>query len=187
MKQSTETGDKSGSFLSKSLYRLNKAKRLFFGQIRALAIGALAAFGPVPASAEDTTGRASVIDGDTIEIHGTRIRLFAIDAVESHQSCTTFTGQRWPCGPKSALALADLIGTRPVTCVPLDRDRYGRIVARCYVEDQDVSAWSVANGWALAWERYSPEYVKLQVRAKSLGIGIWSGTFEYPQSARRRN
>lgn len=186
MKQSTETGDKSGPFLSNSLYRLNKAKRLFFGQIHALAIGALAAFSPVPASAEGITGRASVIDGDTIEIHGTRIRLFAIDAVESHQSCTTFTEQRWPCGRKSALALADLIGTRPVTCVPLDRDRYGRIVARCLSADQDIAAWSVANGWALAWARYSTEYLPLQVRAKSLGLGIWSGTFEDPQSARRK-
>ncbi|MBD1206771.1 MAG: thermonuclease family protein [Rhodobacteraceae bacterium] len=140
-----------------------------------------------PSDAEEIVGRASVIDGDTIEIHGTRIRLFAIDAVESHQSCTTFTGQRWPCGRKSALALADLIGTRPVSCKPLDRDRYGRIVARCFNAGQDIAAWSVANGWALARARYSTEYLPLQDRAESLGLGIWSGTFENPQSARKKN
>ena len=187
MKQSTETGDKTRLFCSKSLSRLDKAKRLFFGHIGALAVGALAAVNPAPASAEDIVGRASVIDGDTIEIHGTRIRLFAIAAVESSQSCTTFTGQRWPCGRKSALALADLIGTRPVTCVPVDRDRYGRVVARCFSAGQDIAASSVANGWALAWARYSTEYLHLQVQAESLGLGIWSGTFEDPQAVRKRN
>jgi endonuclease YncB( thermonuclease family) len=187
MKQSTDSGDKTCPFKAKSLNRLDKAKRLFFRRSSALMLGALAAMSPAPASAEDIIGRASVIDGDTIEIHGTRIRLFAIDAVESHQSCTTFTGQRWPCGRKSALALADLIGTRPVSCTPLDRDRYGRIVARCFNAGQDIAAWSVANGWALAWARYSTEYLPLQDRAESLGLGIWSGTFENPQSARKKN
>ena len=187
MKQSTEAGDKNRLFCSKPLNRLDKAKRLFFGHIGALALGAHAAFSPPPASAEDIIGRASVIDGDTIEIHGTRIRLFAIDAVESSQSCTTFTGQRWPCGRNSALALADLIGSRPVACEPLDRDRYGRIVARCFSADQDIAAWSVANGWAQAWARYSTEYLHLQAQAESLGLGIWSGTFEDPQSARKKN
>lgn len=187
MKQSTETGDKSGPFRNKSLKRLDKAKRLFFGQIIALSLGALTAISPFPASAKDIIGRASVIDGDTIEIHGTRIRLFAIDAVESSQSCTTFSGQRWPCGRNSALALADLIGSRPVACEPLDRDRYGRIVARCFSAGQDIAAWSVANGWAQAWARYSTEYLHLQAQAESRGLGIWSGTFEDPQAVRKRN
>ena len=187
MKQSTETGDKTSGLRSKSLSRLDKAKRLFFGQLSALAIGALTAISPVPALAEDIIGRASVIDGDTLEIHGTRIRLFAIDAVESSQSCTTFQGQRWPCGREAAFALADQIGSQPVRCVALNRDRYGRIVARCFIADQDLAAWSVANGWSLAWARYSPEYLSHQRNAKTLGIGIWSGTFEDPQTVRKRN
>lgn len=187
MKQSTETGDKTSGLRSKSLNRLDNAQRLFFGHSCALALGLLLAFSPRSAAAEEIVGRASVIDGDTIEIHATRIRLFAIDAVESRQSCTTFTGQRWPCGRKSALALADMIGTRHVTCVPLDRDRYGRIVARCFVGDQDIAAWSVANGWALAWARYSAEYLPLQDKARSLSLGIWSGTFEDPKAVRKRN
>jgi endonuclease YncB( thermonuclease family) len=41
----------------------------------------------VPAVATDLIGRASIIDGDTIEIHGTHIRLWAIDAPESAQLC----------------------------------------------------------------------------------------------------
>jgi hypothetical protein len=52
---------------------------------------------PAPApTADDLVGRASVLDGDTIEIRGTRIRLFGIDAFESSQLC--YEDQRpWRC------------------------------------------------------------------------------------------
>ena len=40
------------------------------------------------ASAADLIGRASIIDGDTIEIHGLRVQLFGIDAPEAPQTCT---------------------------------------------------------------------------------------------------
>ena len=45
------------------------------------------------ASAKSIEGRATVIDGDTIEIHGTRIRLNGIDAPESSQLCWTRPGR----------------------------------------------------------------------------------------------
>ena len=44
----------------------------------------------------DMTGQATVIDGDTIDIHGTRIRLHGIDAPESGQLCH-IDGKRWRC------------------------------------------------------------------------------------------
>ena len=40
-----------------------------------------------PAATDVLAGVATVIDGDTLEIHGTRIRLHGIDAPESAQLC----------------------------------------------------------------------------------------------------
>ncbi len=97
----------------------------------------------------DMAGQASVIDGDTIEIHGQRIRLHGINAPESGQLCY-IDGKRWRCGQRAALALADKIGRRPVACAGRERDRYGRVVAVCRVAGEDLGAWLVGNGLALA-------------------------------------
>jgi endonuclease YncB( thermonuclease family) len=64
----------------------------------------------------DVTGTASVIDGDTLEIHGQRIRLHGIDAPESGQTCEDAAGRHYRCGQKAALALSDKIGRSPVEC-----------------------------------------------------------------------
>ena len=100
---------------------------------------------PVTAGAEVVAGRASVIDGDTIEIHGQRIRLFGIDAPESGQSCKV-GGKRTRCGQQAALALADKIGNRTVQCEKKDIDRYKRIVSVCRTDGEDLNAWMVAEG-----------------------------------------
>ena len=78
-----------------------------------------------PASAQDLiVGVASVIDGDTIEIHGQRVRLFGIDAPESSQLCVRPTGEGWRCGQQASLALADRIGLRNrIRLTPTATDR----------------------------------------------------------------
>ncbi len=132
----------------------------------------------------DMTGPASVIDGDTIEIHGTRIRLHGIDAPESRQFCH-IDGKRWRCGQRAALALADKIGRRPVACVGRDRDRYGRVLAVCLVGAEDLNGWLVANGWALAYRRYSTVYVPHENAARLANAGMWQGAFVPPWDWRR--
>jgi len=108
-------------------------------------------------------GVASVIDGDTIEIHGTRIRLHGIDAPESQQECIRRDGRAWRCGQQAALALSDHIARAAVSCVPRDRDRCGRVVAVCSMGSEDLNRWMVANGWAVAFRRYSFDYVANEV------------------------
>ena len=125
-------------------------------------------------------GVASVIDGDTIEIHGLRIRLFGIDAPESSQRCVRPTGERWRCGQQASFALADRIGRVTVSCQPRDLDRYGRVVAVCFKGSEDLNRWMVANGWAVAYKQYSLDYVADEFGARRSQTNIWSGEFEMP-------
>lgn len=139
-----------------------------------------------PAHADDLVGRASVIDGDTIEIHGERIRLEGIDAPESAQPCIhRETGQNWRCGQRAALWLDDLIGARPVTCTSAGADRYRRVLAHCSVGGRDIGAAMVRNGWAMAYTRYSDRYEPEEAEARKAGVGIWQTEFDPPWDWRR--
>ena len=149
---------------------------------------ALSAIGPASAQ-QDIAGVASVIDGDTIEIRGQRIRLFGIDAPESSQLCVRPNGERWRCGQQSSFALADRIGRATVRCEPRDIDRYRRIVAVCFKGTEDLDRWMVANGWAVAYRRYSLDYVADEDAARRNRLNIWSGDSDMPWDwrAQRRN
>ncbi len=127
-----------------------------------------------------TAGRARVIDGDTIEIQGKRIRLFGIDAPESRQTCSQF-GKPWPCGQKSTFALANLLKKYRINCIERDRDRYQRLVAICYRDNLEINAEMVRQGWAVDYQRYSKGiYSKEETEAKSARRGIWAGEFIKP-------
>lgn len=128
---------------------------------------------------QSSTGQASVIDGDTLELHGMRIRLAAVDAPEARQSCRR-DGELWPCGRRAAFALADLIGERTVTCRWRTKDRYRRPVARCAVGGTDLGGWLVENGWALAYRKYGADYVSQQETARAAHRGLWAGSFVPP-------
>src|SRR5438094_9798737 len=98
------------------------------------------------ARADDIAGQASVIDGDTLEIHGTRIRLWGIDAPESSQLCRGEDSLQYRCGAKAANDLDTFIARRPVNCLPITLDQYGRTVASCSVDDVDLGQWLVRGG-----------------------------------------
>lgn len=130
-----------------------------------------------------------MIDGDTIEIHGQRIRLWGIDAPEGRQTCSR-GGETYRCGQEAALYLAEQIDARTVVCTPQGRpDRYRRVVARCVVivtsEDgcagPDLAGIMVANGHALDFPRYSSgAYAAYQGHAEDRRLGVWSGVFQKP-------
>jgi endonuclease YncB( thermonuclease family) len=149
---------------------------------------ALLSVGAVAAHAAEITGRASVIDGDTIEIRGARIRLSGIDAPESTQTCKNAEGKLYRCGQQAALKLDTFIqDAQPVTCFPVDRDRYGRTVATCQTsQGQDIAAWLVENGLALDWPVYSKgAYERVQDIAMRASSGLWQGDFIVPWEWRK--
>ena len=109
-----------------------------------------------------------VIDGDTLDLDGERIRLFGIDAPERGQSCGPLG-----CGKAATEALADILSAGPVRCVPVETDRYGRTVARCRAGRLDVNREMVRRGMAWAYRQYSEDYVSDEKKAKKARIGIW--------------
>lgn len=136
---------------------------------------AAAAFGGAP-----VIGTAIVIDGDTIEIHGERIRLDAIDAPESRQQCNGPDGSPYPCGRRAAFALADMIGRAPVRCETQGRDKYHRIIGICFKDLTNLNGWMVDQGWAVAFRKYGNDYVHAEDQARLNRRGLWSGTFAMP-------
>lgn len=130
-------------------------------------------------------GRASVIDGDTIDVHGQRIRLHGIDAPESAQTCSNERGSAYRCGQRAALVLTSKVGDSPLTCEPRDMDRYQRIIAVCRIGSEDLNAWLVSVGWATAYRRYSTDYVAAEEAARAAKRGLWAGTFTAPEEWRR--
>ena len=133
-----------------------------------------------PAAAAPIVGVASVVDADTIESHGVRIRLYGIDAPESRQLCTRPNGERWRCGQRASLALSDRIGRSTVSCDPRDTNRYGRTIAAYCCRGVDLNGWLVTQGWAVAYRHYSSDYVRAEHQARLAGRGVWSGQFDMP-------
>ncbi|APO68069.1 nuclease SNase-like protein [Rhizobium gallicum] len=141
----------------------------------------------VSVGAEQFVGRASVIDGDTIEIAGQRIRLNGIDAPESGQACHDAAGRSYHCGKEAAVALDEFLSkSRPIRCVGHGKDRYGRVVAGCFRADgESVNSWLVRQGWAIDWPRYSNgAFQNDEAVARTARAGVWRGAFEVPCEAR---
>ena len=144
-------------------------------------IGALVLVSTNAAAADNLAGQASVIDGDTLEIHGTRIRLWGIDAPESTQLCRGEDSLQYGCGAKAANDLDAFIARRPVNCIPISLDRYGRTVASCSVDQTNLAEWLVGNGLAIDWPQYSKgKFDAIQRKAEHEGRGIWTGSYVEP-------
>lgn len=124
-----------------------------------------------------------VIDGDTIAIGDERIRLFGIDAPEDSQTCSQ-DGRSVRCGDEATAYLQALIGRRQVNCEGEDRDRYGRLIAVCSIDGNDIGRQMVRSGWAVAFREYSDEYVSDENAARSERRGLWQGGFQLPSEWR---
>ena len=122
-----------------------------------------------------------IVDADTLEVAGQKVRLQGIDAPESAQTCRQATGQRYQCGDQATQALRTRIGTDAVTCTIAGRDRYLRALGMCYAADgTDLNGWLVRQGHALAYRKYSTKYVPEEDQARAAQAGLWAGAFIKP-------
>lgn len=140
----------------------------------------------LPLPTDYIAGTARVIDADTLDVDGQRVRLFGVDAVEKNQICQDGTGKDWPCGRQASEDLDRAIGGRDVRCISHETDRYGRAVADCEIAGMSINYWVVQQGWAVAYTRYSRAYEQVEAEARAKRSGIFAGTFDAPEDWRRR-
>ena len=128
-----------------------------------------------------------IVDGDTIYLGNVKYRLHGIDAPETKQKCKK-KNKDYYCGKEATKFLKFLVKEEGrVICKKKDVDRYKRIVAVCYYNTQNLNKLMVRNGWAIAYRKYSKDYINDENYAKENQLGIWSGDFLEPSQWRKEN
>ena len=126
-----------------------------------------------------------VIDGDTIHIGSKKYRFSGIDTPEMKQTCKK-DNQIVMCGVIAKNALVKKINKQQVNCKEEEIDRYKRIVAECFVNNESLSKYLVRNGHAVAYRKYSMKFVEDEDYAKKNKLGLWSMSFDYPWDYRAK-
>lgn len=112
---------------------------------------------PAPAVPSNTiTGPARVIDGDTVDVGLTRVRLKGVDVAEMNTER----------GRHARQVMLQIVGSSELTCELTGEKTYGREVGYCTTaEGVDIGAAIVGQGAALACPRYSTRYVVFETAA----------------------
>ena len=132
-------------------------------------------------------GQIKVVDADTIIVNNEKIRLYGIDAPETKQYCY-IEKEAWPCGKQATEYLKNLlkdVSPPSLYCKISSKDRYGRSIGVCYIEDKNINSNLVESGWALAYQQYSKDYINVEKLASKNKIGIWQGEFIEPWNWRK--
>ena len=135
--------------------------------------------------ADELAGVPAITDGDTLKLHGEKIRLDGIDAPESAQSCLTSNDKPYPCGQNATLFLKSITENKTVSCESSVKDRYGRHIAICFANNMNLNKAMVLNGHALAYRQYSKRYIEAEKTAKIKQAGMWQGKFVAPWKWRK--
>ena len=126
-----------------------------------------------------------IIDGDTIILDSEKIRLFGIDTPEKKQKCKDKHGLSYPCGVVATNELKKIISSGQLFCRKKTTDRYRRSISICYVNGVNINSLMVKNGWALAYRKYSMDYIDEEKEAKDKKMGMWTGKFLAPWKWRK--
>jgi micrococcal nuclease len=155
--------------------------------LRCALIGALVVLAeclpqPPQAAANDTPGGwvvvTQVLDGDTIRVGHTRVRLIGIDAPEiAHRNKP---GEYY--GPEAAAFARRLLAGKRVRLafnMGDEVDAYGRVLAYVFLEDGTfVNRELVRRGYARVLTRFPFDYVddfrQAQTEARRAGLGLWA-------------
>lgn len=125
---------------------------------------------------------ARVVDGDSLEMDGQKIRLVGIDAPELNQICQVNQAD-YSCGQKARNHLRSLIGdSEKIDCAGEGNDKYNRLLAECFVGKLSLNAEMVKNGWAVSYG----EFGWIERRARKEKLGLWAGEFDDPSDWRAR-
>ena len=116
-----------------------------------------------------------MVDADTWDVGGTRVRLHGIDAPELSQTCGD-----WKCGLWATAQVRKRYQGQQADCRAVDMGRYGRIVAKCMVKGEDVGQYQVAAGLAFAYRKYSTAYVREERAAVAANRGLHAGPVDPP-------
>ena len=136
------------------------------------------------AAQQPISGMGRAKDGDSLMVGETEVRLFGVDAPEFDQTCMR-DKQAWSCGGAAAEQLMALVTGKDVECVSMGTDDHKRTLGRCTVRGTDVNQAMVASGLAIAYRRYSADYVVTEEAAKAAKLGMWAGSFEPPEQFRQ--
>ncbi len=112
-----------------------------------------------------------VVDGDTLIIQqpgkgNQTIRLYGIDAPETKQ----------PFGESARAHLQDLVLGQPLRAEVRGKDRYGRSIARVYVNSSDINLSLVQEGYAWHYAAYAPndfDLAEAEALAAANHLGLW--------------
>ena len=129
-----------------------------------------------------------IIDGDTIELNGEKIRFSGIDTPETKpkQICTLGNIEIF-CGNLASIVLKEKIGNEIVTCErEPEKDFFGRTLGECFVNNESLSKFLVRNGYGFAFVKYSKKFVEDEKYAKENNLGLWAMEFEYPWDFRKK-
>ena len=129
-----------------------------------------------------------IIDADSIELNGQKIRFSGIDAPEKYQVCKNVENEEYACGLAATRALQELVKnwhSSKISCSSSGRDFFGRLLSECFVSDININSWLVKSGWALAYRKYSLSYLADEQFAKQHSKGLWQGDFVEPWKWRR--
>ncbi|MBL27580.1 MAG: nuclease [Rhodospirillaceae bacterium] len=126
----------------------------------------------VPVMQAGVVGPAEVLDGITMQVGKSVVRLYGLKAPSADQTCR-LEGEVIPCGEEAKAALENLLGDSEVKCTTKGTDNKKRTLATCKADGIDLNKGMVESGWAKADTHETKMFADYEAKPKAAGIGLW--------------